>query len=265
VPGKTKEPEQEILEVVKATEDLKPILIYFHKPVDPFAEQERKKDREAKDCKNLHEQLWKQWVITELAKEFVCVRVNARKADPKMLRKHRVARAPVLKILDYQFKQIHFCASPKVKYKSFAMTMDRARTKVEKAVKKLAKSKKDSPLVQKAVARVKSLDQRALFDKGLSQIQRRNWSGAEKAFNEGIGLGGDSDWKKKCEAGLKEIEAGKLFMQAQQFEKTRRYVQCKETLDKILGEYKEAVYFVDLAKDLLSKIARKLKDKKKKK
>jgi hypothetical protein len=259
-PVDKKKGNEEILEVVKAQEAMKPILIYFHKPEDPFA-GDGKKDKESEACKGLHEDVWKMWIITELAREFVCVRVDKSKADAKLLRKHRVMRAPALKIVDFNLDQIFFTASPKVKYKSFAKSMDQARKKVEKAVKKLAGQDGTSPMVERAKARAQALEQRAIYDKGLTALQRRNWSGAAKEFNKGLAVETESEWKKACEVGLKEIEAGKLYVQAEMQERSKQYDACWETLKKIVNDYREAVYFGEMAKTLSTKIARKVKDK----
>ncbi|MHC5080641.1 MAG: thioredoxin domain-containing protein [Planctomycetota bacterium] len=253
-----KEGEQEILEVAKACEELKPILLYFHKA--PTFDEGDRKDSEADACEKLQENVWKQWVITELAREFVCIRVDKSKADPKMLRRHRCVRAPVIRILDFKLEQIHFSASPKVKFKSLAKTMDSARTKVEKAVKKLAGGEGTDPLIEKAKSRMAVIEQRKVYDKGLTQLARRNWSGAKKEFNKVLAMKPESEWTKQANAGLVEVDAGKLFVKAEALAKGKRWQQAKECLDKIIGDYKEAIYFGELAKNLMKKVAPKVKD-----
>ncbi|MHC4600773.1 MAG: hypothetical protein ACYS47_17415 [Planctomycetota bacterium] len=251
---------EEILEVVKATEELKPILLYFWKSQDAFEAGEKKtKDPEVKACLKLQEEVWKQWVITELSKEYVCIRVDKRIADPKILKMHRATRVPTIKILDFKLKQIYYSGSPKVKYRALASVMDKSRRKVEKQVKKLADEGGTSPLHEKARNRAMAIEQRDIYDKGLSYLAARSWSKAAEQFSKGISIECDSEWKKKCEIGMKEIEAGKLFVKAERLFKVKRYYEAKDILEQIRSDYREAAYFAALADELYKKAAKKAK------
>jgi tetratricopeptide (TPR) repeat protein len=253
------EPEEQIWEITKATEDMKPILIYFNKPKDLLAfGSNAQKDPEVDACNELDEDLWKRFAITERAKEFTCVRVNLRKADPKLLRNHRVARAPAVMILDFYTKQIFFSASPKLNYSTLGKWMDRAQKSVEMEVKKLAKSDEDSPLVQRAKKRALELDQRETYEKGIEEYNRERYDKAEELFNKAIAIEADSEWKKKSQTGLLEIKAAKLFKEAEQFYKMKRYKECKEKLDEIAKECKGAQFLQYDIKDLTDKVVKKL-------
>jgi hypothetical protein len=70
----------------------------------------------------------------------------------------------------------------------------------------------------------------------------------------------ESEWTKQANAGLVEVDAGKLFVKAEALAKGKRWQQAKECLDKIIGDYKEAIYFGELAKNLMKKVAPKVKD-----
>jgi len=255
---------KEIYEITKAAEEMKPILVYYTKPKDLLAfGKKARKDAEVEACENYNKDLWKRWVITALSKEFVCVRVNVRKAEPKILRQHRVARAPVIEILDFKLKPKYFTASARLNHSSLSRVMDRTRKYVEAAVKKLAKSKEDSPLVARAKVRAQVIEQRELYDAGLGNLEKKRWVKAEESFLKALEIEQDSDWKKKAKVGLIEIKAGKAYYESEKLYKMRRFKQCKELLDKILGDFKEAKFFCGLAKAKLAKVQKKLKKKKK--
>ncbi|MHC4778633.1 MAG: hypothetical protein ACYTFG_08685 [Planctomycetota bacterium] len=260
VPTAEEESSEELLEVVEACQQMKPILLYFWKSKDAFqAGKKPKKDAEVSACEKLQEEVWKQWVITELAKEYVCIRIDKRNADPKVLKNHRAMRAPTIKILDFNLKQIYFSGSPKLKYRSLASVMDKSRKKVESAVQKLADENGTSPLHEKAMARVQVIEQRNIYDKGLSFLAKRAWTKAAEQFTKGTAIEQDSEWKKACETGLKEIDAGKLYVKAERLFQMKRYKECKEILEEIRSDFREATYFATLAGEMYKKVARKVK------
>jgi tetratricopeptide (TPR) repeat protein len=267
VPAETgdKKKDEQIYEIRKATEDMKPILVFFNKPKDLLAfGKKARKDPQVEACEDFNKDLWKRWVITELAKEFVCVRVNIRKAEPNLLRRYRVARAPVIQILDFNMKPLYFTASARLSHSSLARIMDRTRKKVEIMVKRLAKKNDDSPLVKQAKIRAAVIEQRELYDKGLEYLEKQRWVQAEKKFNETIAIDQDSDWKKKAKVGILEIKAGKDYYEAEKLYKLRRFPECKKLLEQILSKYKEAKFFCGLAKDKLAQVKKKVKTKGKK-
>jgi hypothetical protein len=247
--------ETQIWEIAKATEDLRPILVFFHKPKDLLAfGNNAHKDAEVDACTALDEDLWKRFAITERAKEFTCVRVNLRKADPKLIRAQKVARAPVIMILDFYSKQVFFSAAPKMNYSTLGKWMDKAQDQVEAEVKKLAKSDEDSPLVQRAKKRALEIEQRETYDKALLEFEKKKWEKAEEIFNKAIAIECDSEWKKKSQAGLTEIKAAKMFLDAEQLYKNKRFKECKEMLDNIAKECKGAQFYQAEIKDLLEKV-----------
>jgi tetratricopeptide (TPR) repeat protein len=244
---------------------MKPILVYFQKPKDLLAfGKKARKDPEVEACEDYDNDLWKRWVITALSAEFVCVRVNVRKADKMLLRKHRVARAPVIEILDFNLKPHYFTASARLNHSSLSRVMESKRKRVEALVKKLAKSKEDSPLVERAKKRAQVIEQREFYDKGLTYLERKRWVQAEREFNKGIEIDQDSEWRKKCKTGLLEIKAGMKFQEAEKLYKYRRFTQCKELLEEIISKFKEAKFYVGMAKDKLTQVNKKVSTKKKK-
>jgi hypothetical protein len=261
-----KEEKPEIYEIKKACKEMKPIMVYFCKSKDllNFGKKARK-DPEVEACKGLDEDLWTRWIITEMAKEFVCIKVNVRKADRKLLRKHRVARAPVVSIFSFSLRQLYFTASARLRHQTLAKKMDVLRKRVEKEVKKLAKAggKESSALVEYAKARAAVLEQRDLYDEGLGFLEKKQWAKAEERFKKGIELGKDSEWKKKCQTGLLEIKAGKAYYEADRLYGKRRFKECKELCEKVVNNYKEAKFFAALAKELLKKVSKKVKKKRK--
>jgi hypothetical protein len=251
--------EAQIWEIAKATEDMRPILIYFSKPKDLLAfGNNAQKDAEVDACNELDEDLWKRFAITERAKEFTCIRVNLRKADPKLLRGHRVSRAPAIMILDFYAKQVFFSSSPKMNYSTLGKWMDKAQDQVEAEVKKLAKSDEKSPLVERAKKRALEIEQRETYDKALIEFEKQDWKKAEELFNKAIAIECDSEWKKKAQAGLVEIKAAKMFLEAEQLYKGKRFKECKDKLDEIAKDCKGAQFYAADIKDLLEKVVKKL-------
>ena len=254
-----KDKEAEIFELRKACDEMKPVLIFFNKPKDLLAfGKKARKDPAVDACQAMDKDLWKRIAITERAKEFVCIRVNITKADKQLLKKHRVSRAPVVALFDFYLKQITLFSSPKLNYNLLGKWMDRAEKAVEKEVRKLAKSKEDTPLVQRAKKRAKVLDQRKFYEEGAKELDRQKWSRAEEKFNKAIELAEASEWLKKAKVGLIEIKAGKKFHEAEKLYKIRRFKECKKALETILRDYKEAKYFGALAKEKLKAVNKKM-------
>lgn len=250
---------KEIYEIAKATEDMKPIIVYFAKPKDLLAfGNNAQKDAEVDACNELDEDLWKRFAITERSKEFTCVRINTRKADPGLLRDHRVARAPVVMILDFYTKQIFFSSAPKLNYSTLGKWMDKAQDQVEAEVKKLAKSDEKSPLVERAKKRASEIEQREIYEKALVEFEAEKWEKAEELFNKAIAIALDSEWKKKAQNGLIEIKAGKMFKEAELLYKGKRFKECKEKLEALQKDCKGFTFYQQDVKDLLEKAVKKL-------
>jgi tetratricopeptide (TPR) repeat protein len=223
----------EIAELLKAQQSMKPILVFYCKSrdINDFGKKTRK-DAEVEATVGLDENLWKRWIITELAKAFVCIRVDVRKADVSILRKHHVARAPVIEILDFRLKPIHFSPDARQRVNAVAKVMGQARSRVEKEVRKLAAGE---------------------------ALEKRRWKEAEKQFQKALAIEQECAWKKKCEKGLLEIEAGKIFVNAEKRIKAKRYAEARDLLAKILADYKEATFFRSLAKEKLGYVESKMK------
>ncbi len=250
-----------IYEIRKAAEAMKPILVYFHKPKDILAfGKKKRKDPEAEACEDLDGDLWKRWVITELSKEFVCVRVNVRKADRHLLRKNRVARAPVVMILDFNLKHLYFTPSPRLRYTTLSEVMDRSRRRVEIQVRRLARKDEDSALVKRAEFRYDEIRQRDFYSAGAEALGEWDWGKAGANFEKGLAIDRDTEWKQKCLNGLVEIKAGKAVEEAEKLIDGRRYEEARKALEKIVKEFGEAQYFHAIAEDRLERVARKLKE-----
>jgi len=253
------EKSKQIWEIMKAAEKMKPILVYFRKPKDLLSFQTKKvKDPEVLASLELEKDLWKRWVITELSKEFVCVRVNARKADRRLLAINRVGRAPVVQILDFNLKPIYFTASTRIRFEAFAKVMESCRKRVERAVKILARRNEETDIVKRAKARAGVLEQRELYGKGLKILEKRNWLRAERIFNKGIAIEQDSKWRTLCKSGLIEIKAGRALVEAEKLISARYFKAAKKALEKIINKYPEAVYFNSIARERWAYVHKKL-------
>jgi tetratricopeptide (TPR) repeat protein len=248
-----------IFELKKACEEMKPILVFFSKPKDLLAfGAKAQKDPEVDACTALDEDLWKRIAITERAKEFVCVRVNIRKADPRLLARYRVARAPVIEILDFNLRELHFSASPKVNYSPFGRIMETAQKTVEADVKKLAAKTDDTSDVKAAKQRALVLEQREICKQGLDLLDKKKWDDAEAKFKKAVETGPDSAWKNEAKVGLIEVKAGKMLDDAEKLYDNKRYKECKELCEKILKECREARFFTASVQELKTKVEKKL-------
>jgi tetratricopeptide (TPR) repeat protein len=254
-----KEADEEIYEIKKAAEEMKPILVFFYKPKDLLAfGNKAQKDPEVDACTAMDEDLWKRIAITERAKEFTCVRVNVRKADAKQLAKHRVSRAPVVAILSFNLKQLYFSPAPKVSWSAFGKVMDMNQGKVEADVKKLATKTEDTAEIQAAKKRAQVIEQRETYKEALELLDKKKYDESEAKFKKVIEIAQDSEWKKEAQVGLVEIKAAKMYEDADNLYTQRKFKECKEACEKILKECKEAKYHNALVQELKKRAEKKL-------
>jgi hypothetical protein len=238
---------------------MKPIVIFFAKSRDVLSFGKKIKDREVEATTHYEKELFGRYAIAELSKEMIMIKVDVRKADKKLLAKtYYVRRAPMVVILDFYGKILYRLSNPKMNWRQLGKVMESAIKKVETQVKRLAKSKEESPLVERAKVRANEIDMREGYAKGLDLTYKKKWALAEKAFQAVLDNKADNAWKKKAEAGMMEIKAGKLFTEAEYAVKKRRYQEAKELLDKVL-KIKESQYYRQLATELIKKVNSKLK------
>jgi TolA-binding protein len=262
-PKAAKDRNREIQEIEKAREDLKPVLVFFCKPRDPLAFGDKAaKDPEVAACEALDNALWKRLAIAERSREFVCVRVSLAGADPALVRKHGVSRAPVVEILDLDLRQAHFSVSPSADAASFARTMDAALEKAEKEIRRLAKLEEDTPRVRKAKERAQEFTQRSLYQEGLKFLDKPDWARAEAKFRDALALPAATDWRERARVALVEAEAGRELQKAEALCKDKRYREAEQALERILSECKEAKYFGAKVSEKLDWVRKKMeKDK----
>ncbi|MCU0723563.1 MAG: hypothetical protein MUC63_08110 [Planctomycetes bacterium] len=254
---------REIVEIEKARDELKPVLVFFCKPRDLLAFGDKSaKDPEVAACESLDGALWKRIRVSERSLGFVCVRVNAAKADPALLKRHGVARSPVVEILDLDGKQAHFSVSPSIPAVAFCKILDEILAKAEKEIRRLAKLEEDTPRVRRAKERAQEFAQRDLYRDGLKALDKSDWARAEKAFQDALALPAASDWKDKARVALVETEAGRGFQNAEALCKAKRYREAEAMLQKIVSECKESKFFAAQASEKLDWVRKKLvKDK----
>jgi len=238
---------------------MKPILIFFAKSRDVLNFGKKTRDREVEATTHYEKEIFRRYAITQLAKEFISIKVDTRKADRKLMAKsYYLRRAPMVVILDLYGKSLYRLSSPKMSYRQLAKVMESALKKVEKEVARLAKSKKDDPIVERAKVRFAEIEMRDLCDKGLSYCYDERWDKAEEAFKDVLGRKEDNQYKKKAKDGMMEIKAGKLYVEGHYLYKKKRYQQAKDCLDKVL-KIKESKYYKQMATALLKKVNKKLK------
>jgi tetratricopeptide (TPR) repeat protein len=238
---------------------MKPILIFFAKSRDVLNFGKKVRDREVEATTHYEKEIFRRYAITQLAKEFISIKVDTRKADRKLMaRSYYVRRAPVVVILDIYGKMMYRLTSPKMNYRQLAKVMESAIKKTEKEVARLARSKEASPIVERAKVRYAEIEMRDLVDKGMAYCYDERWDKAEEAFKDVLGRKEDNQYKKKAQDGMMEIKAGKLYVEGNYLYKKKRYQQAKDCLDKVLT-IKESKYFKQMATTLLKKVNKKLK------
>lgn len=253
-----KKTQEELFEVKEARQAMKPILIFFAKGRDVLNFGKKTKDSEVETTAEFEKEIFGRLTITNLAKEFVNVKVDVRKADQKLLTKtYFIRRAPVVVILDLYGKVVYRLSSPKLTYRQLGKMMESAINRVEKEVGRLAKSSEESDLVKRAQARLAEIEMRDTLAKGLECVYDKKWDKGEKALKEVLDRKEENEYKKKAEAGMKELEAGKLFVEGETLYKKKQYKPSKEILDKVL-KIRESTYFKQLATELLKKVNKKL-------
>ncbi|MCU0723036.1 MAG: hypothetical protein MUC63_05390, partial [Planctomycetes bacterium] len=65
------------------------------------------------------------------------------------------------------------------------------------------------------------------------------------------------EWKKEAETGLAEVQAGKLYAEAEKLWGARRFKECGELCGRILSECKESRHFGAMARELKDKADKK--------
>lgn len=255
----SKKSQDELFEVKDARQEMKPVLIFFAKGRDVLNFGKKSKDREVETTAHFEKEIFGRLAITGMAKEFVNIKVDVRKADRKLLTKtYYIRRAPVVVILDFYGKVIYRLSSPKLNYRQLGKMMESAIKRVEKEVARLAKSDEDSDLCKRAKTRFAEIEMRDTLAKGLEYTYDKKWARAEKALKEVLDRKDENEYKKKAEAGMKELQAGKLFVEGERLYKKKRYKQSKEILDKVI-KIRESKYFKQLATELLKKVNKKIR------
>jgi hypothetical protein len=138
---------------------------------------------------------------------------------------------------------------PNLTWQVLAVKMKAALKKVEAEVKKIARSREVTPLVERAKARVAEIAMREEYNKGFSYLLSMRWSLADSRFRKLLRREGDSPWKDRARRGLKEIEAGKLVAQAQRALQGKQMELAKDLLRQAM-EIKEARHFGKKAREL---------------
>lgn len=253
---------EELVEVGKARQEMKPILLFFAKSRDVLNFGKKINDPEVEATQYYEKEIFGRYAITQLAKEFINIKVDTRKIDRAgqifLYKTYRVRRAPMVAILDLHGKVLYRLASPKMSYRQLAKVMERAIQKVEREVKRLAQSRDDSPLVTRAKARWAEIEMRDLCDKAAELTFDRHWDLAEKTLKEVLDRKEDNEYKKAAQVGMKEIQAGKLFEKAEYYYKKKWYPKAKELLDKVI-KIRESRIYKQQATELLKKVNDKMK------
>jgi tetratricopeptide (TPR) repeat protein len=237
---------------------MKPILMYFCKSQNVLEFSEKTKDPEVLATVDFDKEIFARFAITELAKEFINIKVDLRKADMGFLAKtYGVRTAPVIIILDFNANVLYRLASAKLNFRQLGKCMETALKRVEGDVKKLAASKDESPIVARAKTRAAEIEMRDDFGKGMDFACDMKWDLAEKSFKKVIDRTEENKWKKSAQDGMIEVKAGKLFVEGEQAYKNKNYTKSKELLDQVI-KLNESRFWKPQAIELLKKVNKKL-------
>lgn len=237
---------------------MKPILMFFSKSRNVLEFSEKVKDPQVEATVDFEKEIFGRMAITELAKEFINLKIDLRKADMPFLAKHYgVRNAPVIIILDFRSNVLYRLASSKLSFRQLAKCMETALKKVETEVKKLASSKEESPLVQRAKVRFAEIEMRDAYDKGMELACDMKFDQAEKKFKEALDRQEENKWKKAAQDGMVEVKAGRLFVDGELAYKNKQYQKSKELLDQVI-KLNESRFWKPQAIELLKKVNKKL-------
>ncbi len=237
---------------------MKPILIFFAKSRNVLEFSDKVKDPEVEATVEFDKEIFGRAAVTQFAKEFICIKVDLRKADMGFLAKtYSVRTAPVIIILDFNNNVLYRLASNKLGFRQVAKCMETALKRVETDVKNLAGSKEDSPLVKRAQARFAEIEMRDDYDKGMALACDMKFDLAEKSFKEVLDRKEENKWKKAAQDGMVEVKAGRLFVDGEAAYKNKQYPKAKELLDQVI-KLNESQFWKPQAIELLKKVNKKL-------
>lgn len=253
---------EDLAEAEAAAQSMKPLLLYFYKKVSLVAVGSKKKDKELEECQEMEKE-FKMRALANIAREFVCAKIDVGEADKAILAKYRVKSTPTFVILDLDGKLAWFQAA-KFNWKKVENVLIKIVRTADAKVKKLAAAKDETPLTVRARARLKEIEAREEYEKGEKLYETAQLEKAKACFEKIVAMGLDKDfYNERAQIMLEEIQAAKIYFEACEDIKNKNYAAGKEKLDKILNELKKARSFSAFAKEKLDSIRSKLDDKKK--
>jgi hypothetical protein len=252
-----KETGDDLPEAATASQNLRPLFLYFFKgdSFSAFGSKKKKKDRELEDCKALDKE-FRMRALSNILREFICAKVDVLKADKEILRKYKVRKSPTCVLVDLDGR-IAWMQSGKFTWKKVEKVLLSQLKKADAKVKKLAKGKDE--IADRASKRLAEIELREEYAKGEKLFQRAQWKKAEAAFTKVAGAKAEGFYKSRAEIMLQEIGAAKIYFQAEVDIKRRRYHDAKQKLDKIISDFPKAAAFRAFAQEKLNSIRGKLK------
>ncbi len=222
-----------------------------------------KKDYEAlKACSAMEEEFTVR-ALSNILREFTCIRIDVSKADAKALETYGVREAPTCIVLDLEGHMTSLFTGA-VGFGVIDLDLQDCLLAAEKEIRNLAKDKKEEPKGEKAekedpkVVRARAvlaeIEVRETYARGEQLFQRAQWDKAAETFQEAARLGGKGNfYAERLPVMLAEIKAARLYFEAIEDLRTENRAAAREKLERIVFEIKEAVCFIQFAKAALAK------------
>ncbi|MHC4599512.1 MAG: hypothetical protein ACYS47_10945 [Planctomycetota bacterium] len=252
---------EEVFEVRTLAETLQPMLIYFFRGEDSGAGETRSHKKAVVACDKLEEEVFLHPATVDAALDYVCIRIDVGKAPKALIAKNGITRVPTILLLDIHRKKVGTFAKKSISKAQAIKELRKARKKAHDQVKALASIPPEDPRTESVKARLLVIEQVKLFEKGWLFLNAKKWAQAASLFKKAIGLSGDEKWQDRSSEALAEVEAGRMYENAEYLCKKRKYGEAKRLLEELLVMCDEAVYYPYLAREKLAWIEDKLKKK----
>jgi hypothetical protein len=244
--------EGQLAEVGEGLAAQRPLFLFFY-TTEPKVEDGKKNFEAVKACETVRGE-FRIRALANILREFRCVRLNVKKADPKVLEKYGVHEAPTCVALDLEGNVVSFLVGA-FGWGDVDLDLQDCLESAEGAVRKLATGDEKDPKTAVAKMRMARILIREKYAKGEKLFQRARWEKATEVFKEILSEGPEGFFfTKRAETMLAEIEAAKLYFQAIADLRAEKKAEAKEKLERIVTEMKKAPWFRRFARVTLGKI-----------
>jgi tetratricopeptide (TPR) repeat protein len=241
-----------LVEAEKGLAELRPLFLFFY-ATEP-AVVDGKKDFEAvKACETVRGE-FKVRALANLLREFRCIRLDVKNADPKVLETYGVHETPTCLALDLEGNTVSFLTGA-FGWGDVDMDLQDCLEDAEAVVRKLAAGDAKEPRTATAKKRLTRILIREKYAKGEKLFQRARWEKATETFKAILSEGPEGYFfTKRSETMLAEIEAARLYFKAIEDLRAENKEAAREKLEQIVYEMKKAPWFRRFAQVTLGKM-----------